>query len=248
MALLAWRETWQFSDIIERRELRRLGTELTDQDLLTLNPSEEETRELEGATPLNELRDLFPLARWQPDIASINPTVIIQQHQSEDPNTFCTECDIELNEEDAYARHRMRVHGDLSSSAPFNPVYMCHACSQSFPTLQGKRSHSCPKSKPYKFKCNMCIRDCRTAKGLREHQQRVRGTHYSTSTINRSVLSKNSRITNSLENPLDTIQYPTITTLTRLESLVKLLLSLSSHHGRNLTRSSASSSRRCNLP
>ncbi|GBN42832.1 hypothetical protein AVEN_171891-1, partial [Araneus ventricosus] len=144
-----------------------------DQDLLTLNPSEEETRELEGATPLNELRDLFPLAKWQPDIHSDNPTVIIQQSQSEDPNTYCTECIIELNEEDAYARHRMRVHGDLSSSAPFNPVYMCHACSQSFPTLQGKISHTCPKSKPTKFKCNMCIRDCRTAKGLREHQQRV---------------------------------------------------------------------------
>ncbi|GBM05398.1 hypothetical protein AVEN_60789-1, partial [Araneus ventricosus] len=144
-----------------------------DQDLLTLNPSEEETRELEGATPLNELRDLFPLAKWQPDILSDNPTVIIQQSQPEDPNTYCTECNIELNEEDAYARHRMRVHGDLSSSAPFNPVYMCHACSQSFSTLQGKRSHTCPKSKPTKFKCNMCIRDCRTAKGLREHQQRV---------------------------------------------------------------------------
>ncbi|GBO08328.1 hypothetical protein AVEN_246029-1 [Araneus ventricosus] len=67
----------------------------------------------------------------------------------------------------------MRVHGDLSSSAPFNPVYMCHACSQSFSTLQRKRSHNCPENKPSKFKCNMCLRDCRTGKGLREHQQRV---------------------------------------------------------------------------
>ncbi|GBN94605.1 hypothetical protein AVEN_28267-1, partial [Araneus ventricosus] len=144
-----------------------------DQDLLTLNPTEEETRELEGATPLNELRELFPLAKWRPDIPAGNPTIIIQQAQSEDPNTFCTDCNIELNEEDAYARHRMRVHGDLSSSAPFNPVYMCHACSQSFSTLQGKRSHNCPKSKPSKFKCNTCMRDCRSGKGVREHQQRV---------------------------------------------------------------------------
>ncbi|GBN79728.1 hypothetical protein AVEN_226066-1 [Araneus ventricosus] len=144
-----------------------------EQDLLTLCLTEEEARELEGATPLTELRDLFPLAKWQPDIPAGNPTVIIQQTPPEDPNTFCEECGIELNEGDAYARHRMRVHGDLSSSAPFNPVYMCHACSQSFSTLQRKRSHTCPKSKPSKFKCNMCLRDCCTGKGLREHLQRV---------------------------------------------------------------------------
>ncbi|CAL1299401.1 unnamed protein product [Larinioides sclopetarius] len=142
----------------------------TDDDTLLLTPTAEETIELED--PVADLLAKFPEANVNSNFPANIPAPF--NNVLNEPSTFCEDCNIEMNEERPFADHRARVHGDFSHHSPvFMPSYLCHSCSQSFSTLQAKRDHNCPALPRSSHICNMCHRDCRTAKGLRAHKASV---------------------------------------------------------------------------
>ncbi|GBN25199.1 Retrovirus-related Pol polyprotein from type-1 retrotransposable element R2 [Araneus ventricosus] len=156
----------------DKRGSENINIDNAEGSVLELCPTEEETRELEN-DPIDDLLDSFPDCSGLPPSKAFQNAVPSGRIISDIPDTFCKECKVEYMEVETYRKHRLRVHGEICDPTPYEPTYLCTACGRTWSSLQYRREHNCPNVRRSSHICNMCRRDCRTAKGLREHLLRV---------------------------------------------------------------------------